>query len=409
MTIKHLYPVVEPSLNLDFANSKKLDPRITFTRGSIGTYVGEDGLIKTAAQDEARFDHDSDGNSLGLLIEESRTNGVRYSQDFTDALWVKTSATIIPNSVIAPDGTLTGSTMKADAGTAILPSVIQNAGDAAIRTLSLYAKMGTYRYLKINPRGHQYALVVDLQDGSVYATGNTNVISADIIPAPNGWYRLILTTDNTSPTRTFAIRFSTNANTNATFDFDGTETVHIWGAQLETGSFPTSYIPTSGSTVTRAADVASITGSNFSSWYRQEEGTVFAEAATQLSGTGHVLTGFSTGSFASSAYLVKNGSNLTEAAPNASPSNLSIQLQSVTNNTLFKSSLAFTAGTGSASAAMNAGTVGTDASTGIPTTMSQMSIGSAPWNFSTQWNGTLRRLTYWPQRLPDATLQALTL
>ena len=69
MTIRHLYPAVEPSLNLDFANSKKLDSRITFTRASTGTYTDESGIIRTAAANEARFDHDSDGNSLGLLIE----------------------------------------------------------------------------------------------------------------------------------------------------------------------------------------------------------------------------------------------------------------------------------------------------------------------------------------------------
>jgi hypothetical protein len=259
MTIKHLYPTATPSLNLDFANSKKLDPRIEFERLSIGTYVGANGLIEYAVAGEARFDHDKDGNSLGLLVEESRANSLRYSQDFTNALWTKTDATIIPNSVIAPDGTLTGSTMKADAGTAILPSVIQNAGDAAIRTLSLYAKMGTYRYLKINPRLNGYGLVVDLQDGSVYDTGPTNVVSADIVPAPNGWYRLILTTSMTSATRIFAIRFSTEGGGSTTFDFDGTETVHIWGAQLETGDFPTSYIPTTSSAVTRAADVVDLT------------------------------------------------------------------------------------------------------------------------------------------------------
>jgi len=227
---------------------------ISFVRNSPATFYDSSGILRTVSANEPRFDHNSiTGEKLGLLIEESRVNSLRYSQDFTDALWVKTSATIIPNSVIAPDGTLTGSTMKADAGTAILPTVSQDAGDAAIRTLSLYAKMGTYRYLKINPRGQQYALVVDLQDGSVYATGNTGVVSADIVPAPNGWYRLILTTDQTSSTRIFAIRFATNPNNASASDFDGTETVHIWGAQLETGSFPTSYIPTIPTFTSRAS------------------------------------------------------------------------------------------------------------------------------------------------------------
>ena len=78
------FPTIEPSLRLDFANARALDPRITFTRASVATYVGKDGLIKTAGEDEARFDHDpTTGESLGLLIEESRTNLLPQSQQYT--------------------------------------------------------------------------------------------------------------------------------------------------------------------------------------------------------------------------------------------------------------------------------------------------------------------------------------
>jgi len=72
------FPNVRPSLDLRFALAKKLDPRITFTRASSGTYFGPDGLMRTAGVNEPRFDHDPiTGQSLGLLIEERRTNGIR--------------------------------------------------------------------------------------------------------------------------------------------------------------------------------------------------------------------------------------------------------------------------------------------------------------------------------------------
>jgi hypothetical protein len=72
------FPSVRPTLDLDFANSKTLDPRIEFTRASGGSYVGADGLIKYAGVNEARFDHDPvTGESLGLLVEEARTNSIR--------------------------------------------------------------------------------------------------------------------------------------------------------------------------------------------------------------------------------------------------------------------------------------------------------------------------------------------
>ena len=81
---------------------------ITFTRSTTGTYLGSDGLLKTAAVDEPRLEYDAQGNALGLLIEEARTNLLSYSQEFDDNYWTKTgSTTVIANNAVAPDGTTT--------------------------------------------------------------------------------------------------------------------------------------------------------------------------------------------------------------------------------------------------------------------------------------------------------------
>jgi hypothetical protein len=230
-------------------------------------------------------------------------------------------------------------------------------------------------------------------------TGNFTGTSASITAYPGGWARLTMTTTTSTGT---TIRFRPFFGT-------GGESVYIWGAQVEEGAFATSYIPTTTATATRAADVASITGANFSSWYNQTEGTMFVDASTQQSAAGHVLAGVSTGSFGSSAYLAKENTNFLVAAPGSAPSNLSIQLSTVSSNVGLRVVLAFTAGTGSASAVMNGGVVGTDVSTGIPITMSQMAIGSSPWSIGTNlWNGTIKRLVYWGQRLPNNVLQAIT-
>ena len=98
------YPTIKPSLNLNFARARALDPRITFTRASVGTYVGRDGLIKTAGNNEARFDHDPVTlESLGLLIEESRTNSLTYSQPTSDVSF-GSSGTKTFNAATAPNG-----------------------------------------------------------------------------------------------------------------------------------------------------------------------------------------------------------------------------------------------------------------------------------------------------------------
>ena len=102
------YPTIKPSLNLNFARARALDPRITFTRASVGTYVGRDGLIKTAGNNEARFDHDpTTGESLGLLIEESRTNEVFNSSLFNESAGnpsFNQSAAVQQASEVGPDG-----------------------------------------------------------------------------------------------------------------------------------------------------------------------------------------------------------------------------------------------------------------------------------------------------------------
>jgi hypothetical protein len=75
MTIKPLYPSSDPTLDLNFAGARALDPRVTFTRSSVATRVGPDGLLQTVAPNVARFDHSpTTRESLGLLVEEQRTN-----------------------------------------------------------------------------------------------------------------------------------------------------------------------------------------------------------------------------------------------------------------------------------------------------------------------------------------------
>ena len=100
-------PVVLPTLNLDFANSQSLDERITFTRGSIGTFVNKNGLIETAAANTPRFDYDQiTGECKGLLIEESRSNSWTYSGQNVTTGWNTGGGTLsFDNTITAPDGT----------------------------------------------------------------------------------------------------------------------------------------------------------------------------------------------------------------------------------------------------------------------------------------------------------------
>jgi hypothetical protein len=270
MTVKALYPTVLPSLNLDFANSKKLDPRVTFTRASVGTFVNENGLVATAASGAARFDHDPvTGKCLGLLVEEARTNLLRYSEQFDNAAWSKLNTTIGANAVASPDGTLTADTFVESTDGSNQQHYINqvySVTSGTSYTYTVFAKYVSRQWLVLTGNRNNWQAYFDIQNGVVGNKGSL-ASSSSITALANGWYRCSVTVvaDSTIGVA-FQIYAATANGTTRTPVYIGTgaNAFYIWGAQLEAGAFPTSYIPTVASTVTRAADVATLanTGSS---------------------------------------------------------------------------------------------------------------------------------------------------
>jgi hypothetical protein len=355
------------------------------------SYIPTTGATATRAADVASIS----GSNFGV----SRTNLLLRSEEFetgwnlTNILAFGSGSTV--NAIASPNGSVTADKVTEDTATGfhrIGQQFSHIAGVTYTFTVFVKAAERTKIHLQLSANLFKIALF-DL------ATGTTANPDATIINYGNDWYRCSLTSTATTTTSATALVEIADDSGNRQYAGDGTSGLYLWGAQLETGSTATAYIPTTTAAVTVVE----------SPWYRQDEGTLFADARTQQSATGHILAGVSTGSFASSAYLSKASDNFLKASPDAAPSSLNISLQSVSSNVGLRAALAFTAGTGSASATMNGGTVGTDASTGIPITMSQIGIGTAPWSTGTTlWNGHIARLTYWPARLSDSTLQTIT-
>jgi len=274
----------KPSLLLDFARNKSLVDRIsgnnliTFERASIGTYVDENGLIKTAAADEARFDHNPEtGESLGLLIEEQRTNLYTQSSDMYNSYWGPVNLIRTPNATIAPDGTNTATLLVANTtnGThTIKPNI---AISTSFNTVSVFLKSNGDQYFMIRGDNQSNFCVFDLINGVIASSSTLNSTTASIMEYPNGWYKCIVSyiPAGVGNDPEFYLANSSTYNT-ASFSGTGANGVYIWGAQLEAGAFPTSYIPTSGSTFTRQPDIAQITGTNFTDFYNQNEGSFIA-------------------------------------------------------------------------------------------------------------------------------------
>ena len=287
-----------PSLDLNFAATKNVDPLVTFTRASSATYVGSDGLIKTATTNEPRFDHSpTTGESLGLLVEEQRTNSLPRSEEFDNASWINQSTTeTIDASISTPTGG-SNAYRLIDNSSNVSHNIYQAttiAGGTAT-TLSVYARQATLRYIRLSATvsGTDYAVAdFDLQTGTVTQTGNgaTGTVSnATAQSVGNGWIRCSAVFNTSGGNR--SITFHTlNSGTMPISGFGVSPYigvggyVHIWGAQLEAGAFPTSYIPTTAAAATRSADVANNTtvGSNIRS--------LFAQFRSPASGTRPVVS-----------------------------------------------------------------------------------------------------------------------
>jgi hypothetical protein len=407
------YPTVLPTLDLDFANSKTLDPRITFTRSSGGSYVGADGLIKYAGVNEARFDHDPvTGESLGLLVEQARTNLQVWSEDFRNTAdagatrpWTYNTSTVTADNTTAPNGINTADLIAGAAGTAnkfLLNNV--SASATGFYTFSIYLKQGTEQFV-----------VVRLTDGSTNGvrarfslTDGTSVITnegtatgqaAVATAVGNGWFRCSVSCS------VLALPFSVMqpqlwlnkfASTSLTTNY------FAWGAQLEAGAFPTSYIPTTTAAATRSADVASITGSAFSSWYSQSGWTLFSDStiiASQIKT--QIAWELGGGSYASSLRQPQSTSNQFRALVAGVFSTAPGTGANLTTG-VSQAAVAFSDLTGR----LQVGTAGVDITVTNTPDPNVLNIGSS--GGGTQLNGTIRRLTYWPKRLPNSQLQALT-
>jgi hypothetical protein len=216
------------------------------------------------------------GESLGLLVEEARTNSQTYSQDFADASWLKL-ATVVPNAGLAPDGTSTASLVYPYSFGSSQYVYRSATSTSAIRTNVIYAKASGKSWLYLFDPTNTVPVYFNLATGTLGTVASG--VSATISSAGNGWYRCSATNNTAS---TFANFFFApcNADNDRYSSASGTDGILVWGAQQEAGSSPTSYIPTTSATVTRAADVASMTGTNFSSWYNNNQGTYFLNAVT---------------------------------------------------------------------------------------------------------------------------------
>lgn len=388
----YLRNALVPSLSFDWLNTNSLVSSegypLTFTRASQATYWGSDGLLKTATNNEARFEYNP--NTLvkrGLKIEPQATNLLLYSSTFTNPNWNKPSGATWIQSISSPDG-----------------------GNMAIRGLGISGtgiglSLSSLQYVAINLQpSTTYSFSVHMRANGVQSGtaglrvktdgGATNFYTAGTTLTSN-WVRLFMTFTTTTGGATDFVIGSVSGTINA----------DIFGAQLEQSSSITSYIPTTTATVTRSADLATM---STGIWYNASEGSILSNYVNKgiNTTTGQSLYGFTDGTFSNRMlfrnYASGNGQAVLIGAYNGTV-NMTLNSPSISIDSTYRMASGFK----SNDYALCINNIIIISSTGIFTNLiNRLDIGNAI--NSEIFNGYIQSFKYYPTKLPNATLQALT-
>jgi hypothetical protein len=398
---------VLPSLALDFTTAV-LDPRVTFTRttgaSNPATYVNSSGYITVATNDQSRFDYDPVTKVCkGLLIEESRQNLNIRSENFISPDYTLTSVSVLFDQTTAPDNNSTADLMVEVAATSAhrVSQMISTAPAAVAH--SVFVKAAGRKYFQIYTANNITNFVTfDIESGTVTRVGAT-VVSSSIQDYGNGWYRCTAVYSSNSTIFYYGLATSSSAGYSPSYAGDGVSGVYIWGAQVEAGSFATSYIPTTTTALTRNADVATMTGTNFSDWFNATAGTIYYEwvipNATVACNIFSVSDG--TGNNRYQHYSEASSILVRTSASGASANNT---VGTSTANVITK--VTFGYGSGTTSASDNGSSV-TTTTQSLPSTLTTAYLGASAAGAVGQ-SVTLRKINYYPLRLTNAEVQAFS-
>ncbi len=362
-------------------------------------------VLQTAPAGVPRFDHNPvTGESLGLLIEEQRTNLLQFSggMDSTSAYGSGSSFSI---DYISPDGTLSGVTLVDSdpvnfSGRVRTPVTIST---SSTYTFSTYVKKGSSDSFALWLRDTANSLFFK-QAVVTWVNGVPTAIDWQATNIGNGWYRLSTTFVTAANSTTLGIYYHGGPQT-------GIGSTVFWGSQLEAGAFPTSYIKTEASQVTRAADSAQMTGANFSSWYRQDEGTLYGEYNFGVSnsavdsGGGTITRGAACFSDGTTNNRLRFGAaSFSFNVVAAGTVQASFSVSQISANTAYKAAATYKANEFQSAVS---GVLSAVDSQGTTPVCNRLDLGRSSSDGTGVLCGYLRKLAYYPKAFPS-NLQALT-
>ena len=268
-----------------------------------------------------RIEYDATGAVKGLLIEEARTNLVTYSNNLTGTGWLNTLNSNTANAGVSPDGTSNANKVVPTVSSGVHYTYKTLNFTNADHSFSVYVASAGYGFATIcagtTHNNNYYAVVIDLSNGTQTALYSSATHSKTVTVEPVGsFYRVTISGDGEKYYVVGASDTGTYTPSNygfKSFQGDGTSGILVYGAQAEAGAFPTSYIPTTGSTATRARDLAEIPTSAFG--HNNDHGSLVIDVLTPVADQFTPIAYFNTSSFYNSRGFVKSNTNSTSLGP----------------------------------------------------------------------------------------------
>jgi len=371
--------------------------RFTVARAGTKWVLGANGLLTEVQANVPAFEYNADGTYRGLLVEPAGTNLFLQSQTISVSPWSQ----VIAGAGVAPVITATAGT--APNGTNTGTRIQLNAGGVTINDRSIWRQAVTI----VNATTYTCSIWVRATSAGVVgntvriAFEGTSPIATTTHTLTLGWQRISVTglSNTTSGQILIECRGTVTGQT---------ADLLAWGAQLETGSVATSYIPTVASTANRVADSVTLTGA--SSLIGQTEGTLYAEVeARKFTSTGdrRVLNIRVDGSNVINLSVASTSGAYNFDIINGGASQVAITSSAIVGTI---DRLAAVYKVNDFALYINGTLIGTDASGTVPNvTTGTIGLGiRGDGAASTQLNGWIRSAVLFTTRLPNATLASLT-
>jgi hypothetical protein len=411
-----------PSLVLNFANTPDyLDTRIQFTRNSIASYIDRQGNISYVPAQAPRWQFDPfSGECLGILIEPRRTNSFLHSENFSNAAWTKTNCSVSANTILAPSGASTATTLITESnGGSIRQNITIVSVDQGF-VFSVYAKAGSANFalLKaedgVNSVSAWYNLTTNTAATNTSLAGGSVVLHyTQVDPMPNGWLRCTLgIRTTTAPTYTLSFGAAISSGASPAVS----DSIYLWGAQAEE-NVPhgvSSYIPTTTTAVMRQADNTFVpVAVSTDKWFNISEGSLYFEwdNLSQPDGSSIVIGGIGD-TFSNTAYATKGATqlNYTFIRNGAGGATLTRNITMLVGSRV-KAMMTWSS-TSLAAVLNGAAHTPSFVTERTPASVLRIGIGTAPWSTSSNNTvafGVFRLFSYYPHQLSNNDIQTLTI